>query len=259
EVDLFKLIKLFHEEEIDSGCHYSLLSPGYLYFVNELEHQLILPLRNLLGIPASLTSPRLVAHFEKSPVGLQPSIVRVPITGIPRMIPRISSSRQISTFLTIVLISPPSRPLPFGKSPSNNLSDMTDDTLMEPASISSEKSPILGFAIDCAFQFWELSLDKTKMGEHTTIFSELRTWEAKMSVDGVIDSSISPTLHTGVDGDSSGRGTDKLNKLGPEDGKSLMTVSLLQLCRIEVIIYDWFDIPWLKNYYNFGFDHFNIS
>ncbi|XP_054775792.1 uncharacterized protein LOC129284358 [Prosopis cineraria] len=36
-------------------------------------------------------------------------------------------------------------------------------------------------------------------------------------------------------------------------------VSLLQLCRIGVIIYDWLDISWLKNYYNFGFDHFNMS
>lgn len=26
-----------------------------------------------------------------------------------------------------------------------------------------------------------------------------------------------------------------------------------------MIIYDWLDISWLKEYYNFGFDHFNIS
>ncbi|RAL40004.1 hypothetical protein DM860_008144 [Cuscuta australis] len=45
----------------------------------------------------------------------------------------------------------------------------------------------------------------------------------------------------------------------PEDGRSLKHISLLQLCRIGVIIYDWFDIPWLKAYYNFGFDHFNMS
>ncbi|KAK3028202.1 hypothetical protein RJ639_039485 [Escallonia herrerae] len=32
-----------------------------------------------------------------------------------------------------------------------------------------------------------------------------------------------------------------------------------KLCRLGVIIYDWFDIPWLKAYYNFGFDHFNLS
>ncbi|XP_068467939.1 uncharacterized protein [Phaseolus vulgaris] len=45
----------------------------------------------------------------------------------------------------------------------------------------------------------------------------------------------------------------------PEDGKTLKPICLLQLCRIGVIIYDWFDISWLKNYYNFGFDHFNMS
>lgn len=45
----------------------------------------------------------------------------------------------------------------------------------------------------------------------------------------------------------------------PEDGRSLTPISLLQLCRLGVIIYDWFDIPWLKAYYNFGFDHFNMS
>lgn len=36
-------------------------------------------------------------------------------------------------------------------------------------------------------------------------------------------------------------------------------ICLLQLCRIGVIIYDWLDISWLKTYYNFGFDHFNMS
>ena len=36
-------------------------------------------------------------------------------------------------------------------------------------------------------------------------------------------------------------------------------ICLLQLCRIGVIIYDWFDISWLKKYHNFGFDHFNMS
>lgn len=45
----------------------------------------------------------------------------------------------------------------------------------------------------------------------------------------------------------------------PEDGKTLKPICLLQLCRIGVIIYDWLDISWLKEYYNFGFDHFNIS
>lgn len=39
----------------------------------------------------------------------------------------------------------------------------------------------------------------------------------------------------------------------------MKSVSLLQLCRLGVIMYDWLDIPWLKNYYNFGFDHFNLT
>ncbi|KAL5995091.1 hypothetical protein ACLOJK_025149 [Asimina triloba] len=45
----------------------------------------------------------------------------------------------------------------------------------------------------------------------------------------------------------------------PEDGRSMKCVSLLQICRLGVIMYDWLDISWLKNYYNFGFDHFNMS
>ncbi|KAG0480971.1 hypothetical protein HPP92_011829 [Vanilla planifolia] len=45
----------------------------------------------------------------------------------------------------------------------------------------------------------------------------------------------------------------------PEDGRSMKTISLLQFCRLGVIIYDWLDISFLKNYYNFGFDHFNIG
>uniref|UniRef100_A0A0D3G7J3 Lipase n=3 Tax=Oryza TaxID=4527 RepID=A0A0D3G7J3_9ORYZ len=44
-----------------------------------------------------------------------------------------------------------------------------------------------------------------------------------------------------------------------EDGRSMKSICLLQLCRIGVIVYDWLDIPWLKNYYNFGFDHFEMS
>lgn len=39
----------------------------------------------------------------------------------------------------------------------------------------------------------------------------------------------------------------------------MKSVCLLQLLRIGVILYDWFDIPFLKYYYCFGFDHFNMS
>eukprot|EP00268_Persea_americana_P044593 TRINITY_DN4508_c0_g1_i2.p1 TRINITY_DN4508_c0_g1~~TRINITY_DN4508_c0_g1_i2.p1 ORF type:complete len:245 (-),score=37.81 TRINITY_DN4508_c0_g1_i2:196-930(-) len=45
----------------------------------------------------------------------------------------------------------------------------------------------------------------------------------------------------------------------PEDGRSMKLVCLLQLCRLGVIVYEWIDISWLKNYYNFGFDHFNLT
>ncbi|RWW80436.1 hypothetical protein BHE74_00011230 [Ensete ventricosum] len=32
-----------------------------------------------------------------------------------------------------------------------------------------------------------------------------------------------------------------------------------KLCRLGVIVYDWLDIAWFKNYYNFGFDHFQMG
>ena len=45
----------------------------------------------------------------------------------------------------------------------------------------------------------------------------------------------------------------------PEDARTMKPKCLLQLCRLGVMIYEWFDSPWLKTYYNFGFDHFNMS
>ncbi|KAI8528212.1 hypothetical protein RHMOL_Rhmol12G0133100 [Rhododendron molle] len=45
----------------------------------------------------------------------------------------------------------------------------------------------------------------------------------------------------------------------PEDGRTMKPVCLLQLLRLGVIVFDWIDISWLKAYYNFGFDHFNMS
>ncbi|WOK93602.1 hypothetical protein Cni_G02302 [Canna indica] len=45
----------------------------------------------------------------------------------------------------------------------------------------------------------------------------------------------------------------------PGDGRSMKSICLLQLCRLGVILYDWLDISWLKNYYNFGFDHFQMG
>ncbi|TYI84115.1 hypothetical protein E1A91_D05G341800v1 [Gossypium mustelinum] len=50
-----------------------------------------------------------------------------------------------------------------------------------------------------------------------------------------------------------------LDGMLPEDGQNMKPLCLLQLCRLGVIIYDWLDIPLLKAYYNFGFDHFNLS
>ncbi|CAA2933272.1 Alpha Beta hydrolase fold containing [Olea europaea subsp. europaea] len=64
---------------------------------------------------------------------------------------------------------------------------------------------------------------------------------------------------TSLSGAFNGTTRTYLDGMHPEDGRSLKPICLLQLCRIGVIIYDWFDIPWLKNFYNFGFDHFNMS
>ncbi|RWW81118.1 hypothetical protein BHE74_00010516, partial [Ensete ventricosum] len=30
-------------------------------------------------------------------------------------------------------------------------------------------------------------------------------------------------------------------------------------CRLGAVVYDWLDAAWLKNYYNFGFDHFRMG
>lgn len=64
---------------------------------------------------------------------------------------------------------------------------------------------------------------------------------------------------TSLSGAFNGTTRTYLDGMQPEDGRSLAPISLLQLCRLGVTIYDWFDIPWLKAYYNFGFDHFNMS
>ncbi|KAK6116536.1 hypothetical protein DH2020_049741 [Rehmannia glutinosa] len=64
---------------------------------------------------------------------------------------------------------------------------------------------------------------------------------------------------TSLSGAFNGTTRTYLDGMQPEDGKSLKPISLLQLCRIGVILYDWFDVQWLKEYYNFGFDHFNMS
>ncbi|KAJ8622566.1 hypothetical protein MRB53_031095 [Persea americana] len=64
---------------------------------------------------------------------------------------------------------------------------------------------------------------------------------------------------TSLSGALNGTTRTFLDGMQPEDGRLMKPVCLLQLCRLGVIVYDWIDIPWLKNYYNFGFDHFNLT
>ncbi|KAH9627214.1 hypothetical protein KSS87_020760 [Heliosperma pusillum] len=64
---------------------------------------------------------------------------------------------------------------------------------------------------------------------------------------------------TSLSGAFNGTTRTYFDGMQPEDGMSMKPICLLQLCRLGVIVYDWFDIPWLKQYYNFGFDHFNMS
>nr|XP_043609603.1 uncharacterized protein LOC122581435 [Erigeron canadensis] len=45
----------------------------------------------------------------------------------------------------------------------------------------------------------------------------------------------------------------------PDEWRYAKTISPLGLLSFVVLIYDWLDIPWLKRYYNFGFDHFHMS
>lgn len=44
-----------------------------------------------------------------------------------------------------------------------------------------------------------------------------------------------------------------------DDGRSLRPVCLLQICRVGSLLYHWLDLPCLKRYYDFGFDHFGMS
>lgn len=64
---------------------------------------------------------------------------------------------------------------------------------------------------------------------------------------------------TSLSGAFNGTTRTYFDGMQPEDGRTMKPICLLQLCRLGVIIYEWFDIPWLKTYYNFGFDHFNMS
>ncbi|WCJ38495.1 alpha/beta-Hydrolases superfamily protein [Euphorbia peplus] len=64
---------------------------------------------------------------------------------------------------------------------------------------------------------------------------------------------------TSLSGAFNGTTRTYFDGMQPEDGKTMKPICLLQILRLGVIIYDWIDIPWLKEYYNFGFDHFNMT
>lgn len=64
---------------------------------------------------------------------------------------------------------------------------------------------------------------------------------------------------TSLSGALNGTTRAYLDGMQPEDGSSLKSICLLQFCRIGVIVYDWFNVSLLKNYYNFGFDHFEMG
>ncbi|KAG2305117.1 hypothetical protein Bca52824_033768 [Brassica carinata] len=64
---------------------------------------------------------------------------------------------------------------------------------------------------------------------------------------------------TSLSGTLNGSTRTYLDVIQPEDGKSFKPICLLQICKLGAIIYDWLDISWLKSYYCFGFDHFNMS
>nr|CAD1821935.1 unnamed protein product [Ananas comosus var. bracteatus] len=64
---------------------------------------------------------------------------------------------------------------------------------------------------------------------------------------------------TSLSGALNGTTRTYLDGMQPTDGRSMKSICLLQLCRVGVIFYDWLDFKWLKNYYDFGFDHFEMG
>ncbi|XVE85126.1 hypothetical protein DITRI_Ditri17bG0067000 [Diplodiscus trichospermus] len=64
---------------------------------------------------------------------------------------------------------------------------------------------------------------------------------------------------TALSGAFNGTTRTYLDGMLPDDGRMMKPICLMQLCRIVAIIYEWLDIAWLKDYYSFGFDHFNMS
>ncbi|XP_078440144.1 uncharacterized protein LOC144710288 [Wolffia australiana] len=64
---------------------------------------------------------------------------------------------------------------------------------------------------------------------------------------------------TALSGALNGTTRTYLDGMRPEDWKSVKTVSLLQLCRLGCIVYEWLDLGWLKKYYSFGFEQFKMG
>ncbi|XP_048551269.1 lipase-like [Triticum urartu] len=64
---------------------------------------------------------------------------------------------------------------------------------------------------------------------------------------------------TSLSGVLNGSTTAYLGGIRPEDDRSMSFVCLAQIYRVGTTIYHWLDIPWLKRYYDFGFDHFGMS
>ncbi|CAM0879907.1 unnamed protein product [Alopecurus aequalis] len=64
---------------------------------------------------------------------------------------------------------------------------------------------------------------------------------------------------TSLSGALNGTTRAYLDGIRPEDGGSLRPVCLVQICRVGSTLYHWLDSPWLKRYYDFGFEHFGMS
>ncbi|CAL9092124.1 unnamed protein product [Musa textilis] len=64
---------------------------------------------------------------------------------------------------------------------------------------------------------------------------------------------------TSLSGALNGTTRSYYDGMQPQNGRLLKPICLLQVCRLGVIVYDWLDAAWLKNYYNFGFDHFRMG
>jgi hypothetical protein len=65
---------------------------------------------------------------------------------------------------------------------------------------------------------------------------------------------------TSLSGALNGTTRAYIDGMRPEDGgRTMRAACLLQICRVGSVLYHWLDLPWLKRYYDFGFDHFGMS